>query len=188
MTVSWLISQKCLFFSLVEGEFRVNSWERKKLLCYRHLQPVRWILCRETNKAQSRQARLKPNVLNIFHSDSLRNCSAIYSAQTKWVQHSCSPRVNTEIGDWLQEWWGPQEITQLWTKRFLLVCQSTHLGLNFFLLSYLPDDIFKKKVVQILWGSQKPYFSPCDSTRLEFVTDLTQTSANQEQLHQNQWW
>lgn len=29
--------------------------KEKNPLCYRHLQPVRWILCRETNKSQSGQ-------------------------------------------------------------------------------------------------------------------------------------
>lgn len=99
MSVSWLISQKCLFFLLMKRELRVTTWERKKPLSYRYLQPVRWILCRETNKSQSRQARLKPNLFNIFYPDPLRNCSAVHSAQGKWIHYSCSSRVNTEIRD-----------------------------------------------------------------------------------------
>lgn len=162
--MSWLISQKCLFFSLMKRELRVTTWERKKKkVCYRYLQPVRWILCRETNKSQSRQERLKPNLFNIFYPDPLRNCSTVHSAQSKWIQHSCSPRVNTEIWDWLQEWRSPQRFTHIsgLDNTFLssLPCQSTHSGLHYALPFYLSKDIFRKKLCKFCGETRNDIFS-----------------------------
>lgn len=172
-----------------KGDFsssaKVDYLRKKKTsLCYKYLQPVRWILCRETNKSQSRQASLMPNLFNIFCPDPLRNCSAVHSAQSKWIRYNCSPGLNTKIWDWLQEWRGPQEVTHIpgLDKAFpsSLPCHS--LLIQVCIMPYLSIHPKTYSEKSHAWFVRKPetILSSCDWMRLEFVSDLIQTSVNQE--------
>lgn len=150
----------------MKRELRVTTWERKKKkpLCYRYLQPLRWILCRETNKSQSSQARLKPNLFNIFYPNPLRNCSVVHSAQSKWIRYSCSPRVNTEIWDWVQEWWRPQKFTRIsgLGKTFpsSLPCQSLLIPVCIMpYLSICPKTHSEKKLCKFCEETRNSIFS-----------------------------
>lgn len=64
------------------------------------------------------------------------------------------------------------------TIPFRLTVYSSRFALFLTFLS------FRRHIQQKIMQTRN-VFSPCYSTRLEFVIDFIQTSANQEQLHQN---